>query len=319
MMQYTAQFVFFLAVAYGLGIANRFIRNRRGLVGWFILAFRAMVLLTPVVIAGQHVMLRALACLLAIDLFFKIADYAGQRSTLADADKGFSSYARFLIPFPVLQVRFEERATRRQFEFSWWRITVIGIAGFVFCVLVLLRLADLPLLRASFLFDHTVKFVLFAVAIEFLSRMLQGIERMAGYDTKPLVDNAFLSQTVGEFWLRYNTRVHAWFEHNVFRPLNARRSPRRAVLVTFFVSAVLHELGFAIATSRWDGYQFAFFMVQAPAVLLWRAAQNVITSTAVSAIVLRTATIVWMWATSMLFFHGVNRVFPIFYSEPWLK
>ena len=110
------------------------------------------------------------------------------------------------------------------------------------------------MLRSSFLLDHTIKFVVFTPAIESLARLIHGLERLAGHDTMPLIDNAFRSRTVGEFWYRYNTRVHSWFDYNVFRPLGGRRSPVRAVFLTFFASAVLHELGFAIATSRCDGY-----------------------------------------------------------------
>jgi len=190
---------------------------------------------------------------------------------------------------------------------------------FVFCFVIALWSSDSQRIRSSFLFDHTLKFVLFTVAIESLSRMLHGVEKAAGFETPPLIDSAFRSRTVGEFWYRYNTRVHSWFDRNVFLPAGGRRSPVRAIFLTFFVSAILHEVGFAIATSRLDGYQFAFFLLQAPAVVIGRAIQQEFKANTTGRVALQITTILWMWATSMLFFHGVDRVFPFFYAaEPWL-
>jgi len=88
----------------------------------------------------------------------------------------------------------------------------------------------------------------------------------------------------------------------------------------FLISAVVHELMFGIATSRFDGYQFLFFTLQGPAILAsrplsrWARRYGLFGITA-----LRGSTIVWMYFTSMLFFHGVNRIFSFTYaSTPWL-
>jgi hypothetical protein len=135
-----------------------------------------------------------------------------------------------------------------------------------------------------------------------------------------VIRHAYLSQTVGEFWRRYDTRVFTWLYNNVFVPSGGIRKPLRGLFLTYFVSAVLHEVAFGIATSRFDGYQFSFFMLQAPAAVIsyrldsffqrmgmWRSVLN------------RMVTIPWFAITSILFFHGVNRVFPTFYaSHPWM-
>ena len=80
---------------------------------------------------------------------------------------------------------------------------------FVFCFVIVVWLPDSQRIRSSFLLDHTLKFVVFSVAIESLSRMLHGLEKAAGFRASPLIDNALRSRTVGEFWYRYNTRVHS--------------------------------------------------------------------------------------------------------------
>lgn len=78
---------------------------------------------------------------------------------------------------------------------------------------------------------------------------------------------------------------------------------------------------FGISTSRFDGCQLAFFTIQAPAILLSPRLKSFVNRGGrVRTAVARAITIGWFWATSFLFFHGVDRVIPIFYtSEPWLR
>ena len=107
----------------------------------------------------------------------------------------------------------------------------------------------------------------FVLAIESLSRAVCGLERLAGFDTTPMIRNAYLSRTVSEFWRRYNDRIHDWLYRNVFQAIGGRRAPVRSLLLVFLVSGLFHEVAFAMATSRLTGYQFAFFTIQGPAAL----------------------------------------------------
>ena len=95
---------------------------------------------------------------------------------------------------------------------------------------------------------------------------------------------------------------------------------RSRIAAVFLVSAALHELAFGIATSRFDGYQAAFFLVQAPAVMLSPHLAHLSVNWGwMGSALARTVTVCWMGATSVLFFHGVDRVFPwIYVSRPWL-
>ncbi len=309
----------FFAAAIGISIAMWPVMGPYRLSRWFALVGSFAVLFTPLLIAPQHVKLRALACLLAIDLFFKTTDYAAQRKKALVEDPTFLAYAKFLVPFPVLLVRLADRTERSHFRLSDWRRTIGALATFALCFACVQWMSTIASIRSSFLLDHTLKFIVFTIAIESLACLFHQLERHVGYDTNPLINRAYLSLTVGEFWYRYNTRVHSWLEHNVFRPSGGRRAPVRGILLTFLVSAVFHDLMFAVATSRIDGYQFAFFMLQAPAVIVGYRVQRAVSTSVLGRIALRSSTIVWMWATSMLFFHGVNRVFPFFYaSDPWL-
>jgi hypothetical protein len=108
--------------------------------------------------------------------------------------------------------------------------------------------------------------------------------------------------------------VQYWLLLNLFLPSGGRRAPVQGVCVTFVFSGVLHELMFCMATSHMDGYQLAFFTMQAPAVVLSKPLSELATRGGlVGRLLARGLTILWMTATSVLFFHGVDRVAPFFY------
>ncbi|HUG17494.1 MAG TPA: MBOAT family O-acyltransferase [Planctomycetaceae bacterium] len=275
--------------------------------------------LAPYVIGRDHVMLRALACVITLDLCLKLLDYMRELRTNRSLDRSFTVYAGYLVPFPLFLVLFRERIPRTRPDVSGLPAVVVGVivlsAGFI----LLPRLSDVDAVRSSFFVDHTLKFFLFALVCDAMARGIDGLERCVGYQLRPLIDHALLSRTVVEFWCRYNTRVHAWLEHNVFLPAGGRRAPLRGLCFVFFVSALFHEIAFGVTTSRFDGYQFAFFMLQVPAIITSRSLEHRVRSSPTGRRLCYALTVLWFWLTSMLFFHGVDRVFPFFYvSEPWL-
>jgi hypothetical protein len=199
---------------------------------------------------------------------------------------------------------------------------ILGISMFALIVALLKQFQHVGPLQENFLLDHTVKFPMFIAAVEGLSQALCAIERLAGWNTTPIVNWSFLSRTPGEFWVRYNQRVHEWFYRNVFVPGGGIRHPVRGVVLVFLASAVLHEVGIGIATSRFDGYQFVFFAVQIPAVLASHQLVKLFERWGLSgAMLTHCVTVTWFFVTSILFFHGGNRALPWFgfyASEPWL-
>jgi len=184
-MHHAAQFLAFLAVAFGIAFARWPVLGLRGLAFWLGLGLcGTTVLFTPLIVAPQHVMLRALACVLAIELWFKTTDYALQRRISSIEDRPFRSYARFLVPFPVLLVRFGQRTRGSQFNLSSWYATAIASIVFLLCFAIVDLVSQFAMVRSSFLLDHTVKFIVFTLAIESLARLLYGLERLTGYKTK---------------------------------------------------------------------------------------------------------------------------------------
>ena len=277
----------------------------------------------PLLIPPQNMGLRAICAFVATDLAFRVIDFARQArratATLTSAPSAsWAQYANFLLPFPVLMIVWGERPPWR-FNRAAWQLEpfrVLAGAGLVAAAVWLLILAHrTELLQSSFLLDHIVMVCAYVVAIESLAAFLLGIERVAGFDTEPLIRNAFLARTPAEYWLRYNTRVQRWLQLNVFVPGGGRRHPVRGIVLVFLVSALLHEVMFDIATSEITGYQAAFFLLQIPAVLISRRLEMFAREHgAAGDLVARVVTFVWFAATSVFFFYGVARIFPFIYA-----
>jgi D-alanyl-lipoteichoic acid acyltransferase DltB (MBOAT superfamily) len=124
------------------------------------------------------------------------------------------------------------------------------------------------------------------------------------------MDNPFAARTPADFWVRYNRPAGQFFYEDVFKPLGGLKSPVRATLGTFAVSAVLHEYIFWIAVGRVQGYQMAFFMIQGLVV----AATRKIRPRGLRAVAWGTGTLMFNLALSVLFFASIDEVLP-FYSR----
>lgn len=276
----------------------------------------AIVLSCPLLIPLESIVLRALSAFVSGDISFKIIDYL--RLT-GDGTRCLSlrEYVYFLIPFPVLSVVYTDhkrRLVRRDASGQLVMCIVSGVVGILIALATLQAVSSLAAIQSSFVLNHIVMLLTFVLAVESLSRVAWGLERLAGFDTRPIIENAYQSRTVAEFWYRYNYRIHEWLYRNLFRPFGGRRAPVRSVLLVFFVSGLFHEIMFAIATSRLTGYQCAFFVLQAPAVLASGRLQRLAMRGGIAGMILaHAATILFMAVTSILFFDGVSKVFPFLY------
>jgi hypothetical protein len=293
-------------------------RKREGagrLPGW---ALVAIVSVCPLIIPSTHKGLRALSAVISCDLAFKMVEsfrhWQGESQCLGPRD-----YYPFLIPFPIFAAVFPDHRRRIMRSRSPWpevSRVVLGIVASVIAVAATLALSSLPLVRSRFMLHHFLMLPAFVLAVESLSQTLCGLERLAGYDTRPIVRNLFLSPNVAEFWRRYNNRVHDWLYWNVFMASGGRRSPVRSMLLVFLISGAFHELAFTIATSRLTGYQFAFFSSQGLAIVaskcLGRRAQR---AGSLGRLTARLATWIFLAVTSVLFFDGVSRIFPFIYTS----
>jgi hypothetical protein len=264
--------------------------------------------------------MRGIAAFLATDLVFKTVDYLRHRRSRPNPGP-LGEYLRFLIPFPVFLAVLELRERGLAKITLWPEIAWLlgGAAGFALGSSLLYFAWQVPILRHSFLIDHLFKLLVVLILAESGSQIFHSLERLCGYDTTPPMQRVYLSRTVGEFWWRWNHRVHTFFHHNVFLPAGGRRAPVRGVLHAFFWSGVLHEVMLGVVTSRIDGYQFAFFMIQAPAVLASRRMERFArTSGMIGKAVVHGLTICWISVTSILFLHAIPAGLRIRLRQPEL-
>lgn len=271
-------------------------------VGWCLLP---IVLGCPLFIPPANVGLRAASTFASAEIAFKMVEFFRLWDNL-DRTVVLRNYYRFLIPFPVLSAVYPDHKRRLVHpENPWPQVLrlVGGIVGFAIALQTTRALSGVALLRSSFALNHAAMLLTFVLAVESLSRALYGLERLAGFDTTPIIRNAYLSRTVSEFWQRYNYRIHDWLYRNVFQVAGGRRAPVRSVLLVFLVSGLFHEAAFALATSQPTGYQFAFFTIQGPAVLASGHFERLAKRDGIGGkIIAHGATILFLAVTSVLFF-----------------
>lgn len=267
----------------------------------------------PLIIPASFPMLRALSAFVAADCTFKLVDYLS-KPRLSWTATAWRDYVIVLVPFPALLIVYPEHRQRLKHPdrpLPHIARIIIGTSLFVVALILVKRLEQAPMLRESMLITHLTRVAIFIPAIEAMSQVLFAFERLAGYDTKPLIHNMYLARTIGDFWRRYNCRVHDWLVRHIFSPSGGRKHPLRAILIVFAFSGLFHEIAFAIATSQLTGYQFAFFAIQGPAAIAsGYLDQQTRRFGVVGSLISHTFTIVFLVATSVLFFDGVCRVFP---------
>jgi hypothetical protein len=305
-----------ILVAYGCAVVAPLLRSRLGaLVGWCLVP---AVMACPVIIPSANVGLRAASAFASGDVAFKLVE-SFRHWGHWERPLALREYYCFLIPFPVLAIVYPDHTRRLPRPASPWpqaQRLFGGIVGVALALLALRALSGIALIRSSFALNHVVMLLTFVLAIESLARAICGLERLAGFDTTPIIRNAFLSRTVSEFWRRYNERVHDWLYRNVFQATGGRRAPARSLLLVFLVSGLFHEAAFAVATSRLTGYQLAFFTLQGPAALASGRLERLARRGGIAGkVAAHGATILFLAVTSVLFFDGVSKVFPFIYAS----
>jgi hypothetical protein len=309
-----------IVIAYGCAVVAPLLRYRlRGRVGGFVgWCFVPIILVCPLLIPSANVGLRAASAFASGDITFKMVEYFRHWDHVKRS-MVLRDYYRFLIPFPVFSAVYPDHKRRLLHpESPLPQVLRLfgGIAGFIIALQTIRALSGIALLRSSFALNHAVMLLAFVLGIESLSRALCGLEHLAGFDTTPIIRNAYLSRTVSEFWRRYNSRIHDWLYRNVFRVTGGRHAPVRSLLLVFLVSGLFHEVMFALATSRLTGYQFAFFTIQGPAALASGRLERLARRGGIAGkITAHGATIFFLAVTSVLFFDGVSKIFSFVYAS----
>jgi hypothetical protein len=266
----------------------------------------ALLLFVPVLVPAQAPATRFVVALWVAVLVMKCFDlYYGSRVSAVNARAAFA----FLFA-SVLVLRNARAATGTAEPIV--RPVLEAASGSVLMLLAM-RMDWGPW---PFLLEHSVKFLLIAAAVFPAVNAVMSAIRLAGGSAKDFTDSILRSRTPAEFWRRYNRIVGEFLHCDVGRSVAGVHAPVLAVVTAFAFSAALHEYLFAVVAGRVFGYQTAFFLVQALAVL----ATMRLKPRRGSALVGRILTIVFMLLTTTLFGANIDRAIPI-YSNPlpgWL-
>jgi len=105
-----------------------------------------------------------------------------------------------------------------------------------------------------------------------LFHLLALLWQSLGADARPIMNRPLLATSVSAFWSRHwNLAYHDVTHRVLFQPAYRAWGMTAAVLVSFFVSGLVHELALSVPARAGFGGPTAYFMLQACATLLERS------------------------------------------------
>ncbi|MBC8116059.1 MAG: hypothetical protein H7062_16855, partial [Candidatus Saccharimonas sp.] len=219
-----------------------------------LLAVDVPILLSPLWIPAEVPLARFLAMLIAIALFVKLYDL----HVAADREPRptWRTFIAWLPNLSSIVLRKLDREPRPARSTNLRRLAW-GSVGFVPGCVLLIVLSRIDWSGLPFLVEHSAKVLaLFLTLVPAMSALVS-ILRLMGARARDPMDNPFAARTPADFWRRYNRPTQQFFYEDIFKPAGGLRSPIRATLITFAVSAVIHEYVFSIVIGRVEGYQTA--------------------------------------------------------------
>ncbi len=163
-----------------------------------------------------------------------------------------------------------------------------------------------PWQSVPFFVEHAAKaFTVFLTLIP-VTHAHTALWRLAGGRGLDPMDCPLLAATPAQFWRRYNRPAQQFFDEYIYRRIGG--PPLRAIVITFAVSAAVHEYVFGIPIGRVQGYQTLFFMTQGLAV----AATFRLRPTGRRVWPAIAATFLFNLASSVFFFASVQGVLPFY-------
>ena len=95
----------------------------------------------------------------------------------------------------------------------------------------------------------------------------------AGFDAQPVMRSPILARSLAEFWgKRWNAAFHQLAHTYAFDPLRRSIGPKKATLIVFFISGLVHELVISLPADSGYGLPTAYFLFQGFGLLVERSA-----------------------------------------------
>jgi D-alanyl-lipoteichoic acid acyltransferase DltB (MBOAT superfamily) len=126
-----------------------------------------------------------------------------------------------------------------------------------------------------------------------------------------MVDNIWLSRTPADFWRRWSWPVHTWLNRYVYTPWGGRARAGLAVMMSFLVSGLAHEVMAGVGLGRVTGHQTAFFLISGLGVLASASLEKLARWGVAGEILMRLATIVFILASGTLMFTTLDYFVPL--------
>jgi hypothetical protein len=182
-------------------------------------------------------------------------------------------------------------------------LQLAGFGAVLTAVAFRVRWASFP-----FLFEHVMKVTAVYLAVAGAGLAAAAGWRLAGVAALDPMHHPELAPTPAEFWRRWNRPAQQFFYEDMFKPCGGLRAPVRGTLMTFAVSAAIHEYVFGASTGRVQGCQAAFFLLQG----LATAVTLRVRPTGLLRVTLTALTLAFMLTSSVLFFQSVDDVVPFY-------
>ncbi|KAF2773921.1 hypothetical protein EJ03DRAFT_304533 [Teratosphaeria nubilosa] len=206
------------------------------------------------------------------------------------ANLTLSNFLDYLL-VPTLCYELEyPRVPARSYQDLFWK--TLAVFGCIFLMTVTSEEFILPVLStsqirlahttnyidAALIFAETVSSLLFPFMVTFLLVFLSIFEYVLGAfaEITRFADRQFYSDwwnalTFSQFARAWNVPTHHFFRRHVYSASRtAQMSQPAAMAVTFFISAVAHELVMGCITRKFRGYGFVMMMMQIPLMAVQR-------------------------------------------------
>jgi sterol O-acyltransferase len=194
-----------------------------------------------------------------------------------------------LCPTLCYELEYPRTPTRNYMELFWKTLAVFGciflltVTSEEFIIPVLdeshARLQRAPtFIDSALIFAETVSAMLFPFMVTFLLVFLVIFEYVLGAfaEITRFADRQFYSDWWNsldwlEFSREWNIPVHNFFRRHIYSASRGAKLSRPvATGITFFISAVAHELVMGCITRKFRGYGFVLMMLQMPFVMIQR-------------------------------------------------